>query len=294
MSENRLISLLAERCLVSDGATGSNLQQQGLTIGEPGEKWVLDNPTGVLKLHTDFVAAGADILLTCTFGASEFLLDQHHLLPHQEKIVTDAVTLAKQAAAANGLLIAGSVGPLGKLMLPYGELSEEDVYRAYARLIRLLALESVDFILIETQYDLTEATIAIRAAKAACDLPVICSFSFDRGTRTMMGVTPEQFADTIGGLDIAMLGINCGKSLEQNLTILDTVSARTNLPIWFKPNAGIPTLNEKGEAIYSVNSAMMGDMARRALSLGTRVIGGCCGTTPALLSAIAKVVKSKQ
>lgn len=293
MSENRFLSLLAERCLVSDGATGSNLQQQGLTIGEPGEKWVLENPAGVLNLHTEFFEAGADILLTCTFGASEFLLEQHHLLTQQEKIVTRAVTLAKEAAAEKDLLIAGSVGPLGKLMLPYGELSKDDVYRAYARLIGLLALNSVDFILIETQYDLAEAMIAIQAAHDTCDLPIVCSFSFDRGTRTMMGVTPEQFTDTIGGLNVAMLGINCGKSLEQNLTILDVVTSRTDLPIWFKPNAGIPAINEKGEAIYSVDSAMMGDMARRALSSGARVIGGCCGTTATLLGSIAKTVKSQ-
>ena len=292
MHKNNFTALLNNRVLVADGATGSNLQQRGLEKGEPGEKWVLDNPNGIKQLYSDFVNAGSDIILSCTFGASEFLLKQHDLYDRQEEIVTTTINLAKEAINGREVLIAGSMGPLGQLLQPLGLLSKEEAYQAYYSLANLLAKAGADILLVETQFDINEASIGVKAASAASDLPVICSFSFDRGTRTMMGVNPANFAQEIGALDVQALGINCGKSIEQNLEVLSEIKINTELPIWFKPNAGLPVVDSSGKTIYPASPEVMADMAIKANQLGANIIGGCCGTTPEHIEAISEAIKA--
>ena len=292
MHKNNFTALLNNRVLVADGATGSNLQQRGLEKGEPGEKWVLDNPNGIKQLYSDFVNAGSDIILSCTFGASEFLLKQHDLYDRQEEIVTTTINLAKEAINGREVLIAGSMGPLGQLLQPLGLLSKEEAYQAYYSLANLLAKAGADILLVETQFDINEASIGVKAASAASDLPVICSFSFDRGTRTMMGVNPANFAQEIGALDVQALGINCGKSIEQNLEVLSEIKINTELPIWFKPNAGLPEVDSSGKTIYPASPEVMADMAIKASQLGANIIGGCCGTTPEHIEAISEAIKA--
>ena len=292
MHKNNFTALLNNRVLVADGATGSNLQQRGLEKGEPGEKWVLDNPNGIKQLYSDFVNAGSDIILSCTFGASEFLLKQHDLYDRQEEIVTTTINLAKEAINGREVLIAGSMGPLGQLLQPLGLLSKEEAYHAYYSLANLLAKAGADILLVETQFDINEASIGVKAASAASDLPVICSFSFDRGTRTMMGVNPANFAQEIGALDVQALGINCGKSIEQNFEVLSEIKINTELPIWFKPNAGLPEVDSSGKTIYPASPEVMADMAIKASQLGANIIGGCCGTTPEHIEAISEAIKA--
>jgi 5-methyltetrahydrofolate--homocysteine methyltransferase len=276
---------------VADGATGTNLQQRGLEKGEPGEKWVLENPEQIQQLYADFIQAGSDIILTCTFGASEFLLKQHDLFDYQEQIVNKAVSLAKDTIGEKEVLLAGSIGPLGQLLEPFGQLSEQEAYHAYYTLSSLLAQAGVDFILIETQFDLAEAVIAINGVKSSCNLPIVCSFSFDRGTRTMMGVKPESYVQEISSQGVHGIGINCGKSIDQNLEVLSIVTQNTDLPVWFKPNAGLPEMDSSGRTIYPATPEQMAEMARKAQTLGANIIGGCCGTSPAHIQAIASMIK---
>ena len=286
-----LNSLKQNQVLIADGATGSNLQQRGLEKGEASESWVMQRPEKILELHREFIRNGSDIILTCTFGASYIRLQQHHLEDKFELINREAVDLAKKAADARGTFIAGSIGPLGQLLEPLGTLSETEALKLYAQQAKILTESGVDLLLIETQFDLKEASAAVEAARSVSSLPVVCSFSFDRGNRTMMGVKPEQFVQTIGAFGISMLGINCGRSLEENLNVLKSVRAATNLPIWFKPNAGLPSVDDQGNSIYSISPDDMGEQAKLWIEAGANVIGGCCGTSPAHLKAIASNVK---
>lgn len=277
--------------LIADGATGSNLQQRGLEKGEASESWVMERPEKILELHEDFVNSGSDIILSCTFGASFLRLQQHHLEDKFEIINREAVDLAKKAATENDTLIAGSIGPLGQLLEPLGTLTEEEAIGYYAHQARILTESGVDLLLIETQFDLREAGAAVEAAKSVSDLPIVCSFSFDRGNRTMMGVKPEQFAQHIGSMGVSMLGVNCGRSLDENLNVLKTLRETTSLPIWFKPNAGLPSVDEQGNSVYSISPEDMEKQAELWIEAGARVVGGCCGTSPAHLKAIADSVK---
>jgi 5-methyltetrahydrofolate--homocysteine methyltransferase len=277
--------------LVLDGATGTNLQTRGLPTGTPSDIWVLDNPAEVLRLHGDFIAAGSDLILTNTFGSSRLHLAHAGLESRFEETNRRAVELARQAAAASGTLVAGSLGPLGEMVEPVGTLSVEKAQAAYAEQARLLAEAGVDLLAIETQFDLNEALAAVRGVKSVTDLPLVCSFSYDRGTRTMMGVRPAQAAQALEEAGVVAVGINCGRSLEDNLKVLQEVRAATALPVWFKPNAGLPHSDPEGKLVYDVQPEAMGIMTAAWLTAGAALVGGCCGTSPEHLKAIAQAVK---
>jgi 5-methyltetrahydrofolate--homocysteine methyltransferase len=276
--------------LVADGATGSNLQQRGLQHGDPSEAWLLEKPEEVIRLHRDFIQAGADILLTNTFGAGPLRLKEMELGGRVVELNRLGVELARQAAGDTPVLVAGSMGPVGRLLQPYGPLSEEEVYSSYGEQAQALNDAGADLLVIETQFDLGEAALALKAARAACKLPVVVSFSYDSGTRTMMGVRPIQMANEFKDADV--LGINCGRSLEDNQQALLELRSSTDLPIWFKPNAGLPHLDENMIAVYDLTPEAMGAQVSEWLADGAQVVGGCCGTSPEHLVEIARAVKS--
>ncbi len=279
------------KILVSDGATGTNLQQRGLPVGLPGEVWVFEKPEEILGLHRDFIAAGSDILLTCTFGGTSLRLESHGLGQRTAELNRAAVSLARQAAQGSGALVAGSIGPTGQLLKPLGPLEESQAEAAFAEQARALVEAGVDLIVVETQFDLTEASAALRAVRSvSTEIPLVCSFSFDRGKRTMMGVKPSQVAETLPALGAQVLGINCGRSLDENLEALHQLRAATDLPLWFKPNAGLPEVDAEGSPTYRLSPAEMGAQAALWLQAGAQVVGGCCGTSPAHLQAVAQAV----
>ena len=290
---NQLAHWLEERkYLISDGATGTNLIARGLPRGKTAEEWVLENPEGILTLHCDFINAGSNIILTSTFGGSEIRLNRSGLEEKHKEINSAAVDLAKKAVDGRQILVAGSMGPLGEMLQPYGTLDAETARKNYMQQAAELTTAGVDLLLIETQFDIAEATLAVEAAKSVSDLPVICSFSFDRGTKTMMGVSPTKFAEAIAPLGAAALGINCGKSLEDNLNALKELSSVTELPIWFKPNAGLPKMDDHGHAVYDVAPEQMAAHLSSWIENGARIIGGCCGTSPEHLRALHLVLES--
>ena len=299
MGSNRFLERLqSSQILILDGATGTNLQRRGLPTGMPSDLWVLDNPDAVLALHDDFLQAGSDILLTDTFGSSRINLQRQGLGDRFERTNRQAVALARQAAAragrpqGNEVLVGGSMGPLGEMLQPNGTLAEADAVQAYAEQARLLAEAGVDLLVIETQFDLNEAKAALCGAQSVTDLPVVVSFSYDRGTRSMMGVKPDQVGRELAGSGAAAIGINCGRSLDDNLQALQMLRAVTDLPIWFKPNAGLPRTADDGSMIYDVSPEMMAAQVPQWIEAGARLVGGCCGTSPEHLRAVAQAVRS--
>lgn len=286
---NKIIDQLNKQSiLIADGATGTNLHQRGLLKGKAPEGWVLEKPEEIIQLEKDFIQAGADIILTCTFGASSIRLAQNGIERKTYEVVNLAVQLAKKAVDRKEILIGGSIGPLGHLLKPLGDLDVAAAKENYLELVKAFANGGVDFLVIETQYDINEVKIAIEACQIGSSLPIVCSFSYDRGTRTMMGVKPAQAASELEKSGISLIGINCGKSLEDNLKCLTELHQSTNLPIWFKPNAGLPEVDEAGNTIYSISPEEMGQQVKKWISAGAAIIGGCCGTSPAHLEAIAK------
>ncbi len=291
MTSKFLERIQAGEKLVSDGATGSNLQQRGLPVGKSGENWVLENPDGIVALARDFVEAGSDVILTCTFGASRLHLEHMELADKTEEINRTAVALAKKAAQGTAM-VAGSIGPTGAMLQPYGTLSAEDAEATFAEQARFLIDAGVDLIVVETMFDLGEATAAVKGVRSAGDIPLVCSFSYDRGTKTMMGVTPTKAGKVLEALGVDLVGINCGRSLDENLAALKELRGAISLPLWFKPNAGLPATNSMGDLHYDLTPEMMAAPVPEWAAAGASVMGGCCGTSPQHLAAIARAVKS--
>ena len=275
---------------VIDGATGTNLMRMGLPSDQPPEKWVLENPEAILQLHRAFIEGGADIVLTSTFGASRLRLESAGLAECFEEINRRAVEIARQAAENSQVLVAASIGPLGHMLKPMGTLEVEQAEGEYRAQARVLAESGADLLVIETQFDIQEAAAAVRGALAAGDMAVVCSFSYDRGTRTMMGVRPEDMAAAFNSSGVSALGINCGRSLADNLSALKELQAATPLPIWFKPNAGLPHIGEDGSSVYDIDPDAMAAEVESWIEHGARFVGGCCGTTPEHLAGVARQI----
>jgi 5-methyltetrahydrofolate--homocysteine methyltransferase len=277
--------------LVADGATGSNLIARGLPSGVTAESWVMEQPDRVVQLHRDFILAGADIILTNTFNATSIRLKNSPLEGKSDLVNKKAVELAKMAVGDAQVYIAGSLGPVGKLIKPYGPLTIDEVKIAYADQSRVLSAAGVDLLVIETQFDSNEVSAAIDGVRQMTNLPLVVSFSYDRGRRTMMGISPTHAARQLNALPVEVIGINCGHSLDENLQNLVELRGQTSKPVWFKPNAGLPHLDPAGITVYDVTPEAMGALAQSWLAAGAQIVGGCCGTTPDHLREISSHVK---
>ena len=294
MTDRNLLELMAKgEAFVSDGATGTNLQKMGLPVGAAAELWVLENPEAILNLNRAFIEAGSDIILTCTFGGTRLRLEASGLADRFEEVNRKAVALTREAMTGTEVWVAGSVGPIGHMLAPLGTVSEEEAEANFREQAQILCESGVDLIVVETQFDLNEAKAAVRGVRSVdAQMPLVCSFSYDRGTRTMMGVRPEDMAETIGAMEVDVLGINCGRSLDENLQALHMLSQATDKPIWFKPNAGMPEMSMDGKPTYSVTPEQMGALVPEWLAAGAQIVGGCCGTSPEHLAEIAKNIRA--
>ena len=288
--------LNAGEVLVADGATGSNLQKMGLKPGRPPEDLVIDNPEIILNLASSFVEAGSDILLTCTFGGTRMRMKDSKYRDRTPEVNIRAVELARKAASARErVLVAGSMGPVGALIKPYGPLEAEDVKATFAEQAKALADGGVDFLLIETMFAFEETTAAFEGARSVTDLPIVVSFSYDRGTRSMMGVKPKDVIKKYSEMGAALVGANCGTTLDNmEAVVKEYVATVPNFPLWVKPNAGVPRMDiETEQGVYDMSPEDMAAYALKYVELGAKVVGGCCGNTPEHVAAIAKAVKKQ-
>jgi 5-methyltetrahydrofolate--homocysteine methyltransferase len=293
MAKGFIDRLKAGEVLIADGATGTNYQQMGLGIGVAPEDWVFDAPDKVLALHTAFIDTGADIILTDTFGGTALRLRESAYPGRARDVNRRAAQLARQAAAARqGVLVAGAMGPTGMLMEPFGELTPGAAADAYGEQAAALDEGGVDLLLLETFFALEEALAAIDGIRRSSALPLVVSFSFDRGTRTMMGLSPARMLEAIAPHGVAAIGANCGRSLaDMEGVVSELVALDAGIPLWIKPNAGLPRM--VGEvARYDTGPAEMAAYARRFVEAGVRVIGGCCGSSPEHIAAITAAARS--
>jgi len=288
--------LNSEEILVADGATGSNLQKMGLKPGKPPEDLIIDDPDIILKLASSFAQAGSDIILTCTFGGTRMRMKDSKYQDRTPEVNMRAAEIARKAASLrNGAgLVAGSMGPVGAIIKPYGPLEAEDVRATFAEQAKALADGGVDLLLIETMFSFEETTAAVEGAKSATDLPIVVSFSYDRGTRSMMGVKPKDVMKRYSEMGVTMVGANCGTTLENmEAVVKEYVATVPNFPLWVKPNAGVPHMDiETEQGVYDMGPDDMATYARKYVALGAKVVGGCCGNTPEHIAAIVKAVKN--
>ena len=280
--------------LVADGATGSNLQKMGLKPGKPPEDLIIDDPDILYRLANSFVEAGSDIVLTCTFGGTRMRMKDSKYQDRTPEVNIRAAEIARKAASnRTDVLVAGSMGPVGALLEPYGPLKAEDVRATFAEQAKALADGGVDLLLIETMFSFEETTAAFEGAKSATDLPIVVSFSYDRGTRSMMGVKPKDVIKRYSEMGATVIGANCGTTLENmELVVKEYAGTVPNFPLWVKPNAGVPHMDiETEQGVYDMGPEDMAAYSKKYVELGAKIVGGCCGNTPEHVAAIVKAVK---
>ncbi|MDT3377174.1 betaine--homocysteine S-methyltransferase [Labrys neptuniae] len=286
----RLTELLAQKpVLLADGATGTNLFEMGLMSGDPPEMWNLDHPDRIHTLHQSFVDAGADIILTNSFGGNRRRLALHKLDGRVKELNAAAARNARQVADGAGrpVVVAGSVGPTGDLFQPLGPLTEDEAVEIFVEQIEGLKEGGADVIWIETMSAAEEMRAAAKAAVKA-GMPYTVTASFDTAGKTMMGIPPSAMPEVAGGVDPnpVAVGANCGVGASDLLvSVLSMTEANPDVVVIAKANAGIPQFH--GDHIhYSGTPELMANYARLAIDAGARIIGGCCGTSPAHLAAM--------
>lgn len=283
--------LLASDPVVTDGAWGTQLQARGLGIGEFPDLWNLTNPSKVEEVARAYRDAGSQVLLTNTFGANRVRLAETGHAAEAAAINRVGVEISKRAAAGKAAVFA-SLGPSGKLLMT-GEVTAAELSAAYAEQVQALAQAGADAIVFETMSDLEEAKLGIAAALAT-GLPVVACMVFDAGKekdRTMMGNTPEQVAKALTEAGADVIGANCGQGIAGFVPIARRLRAATDRPLWLKPNAGLPQLVD-GRATYNTTPEEFVAHVPELIKLGASFIGGCCGTSPDFIRAIARCLRS--
>ena len=281
-------ALNSNRILILDGAMGTMLQARGLPAGEHPEEFCLNRPDVLEGIHREYIAAGADIILTCTFGGSRLKLPAGlEVIPFNRRMAE----IARQAADAAGreVFVAGDMGPCGQFVQPLGELPPLDLFEAYREQARGLLAGGVDLFVVETQFDVAETRIVVAAIRAETDLPILTSMTFDQGV-SLTGSTPEIFAETMLNLGVDAIGINCGAGPEEMAPLVERLLACANVPIFAEPNAGLPEL--VGDAtVFRLPPEPFAEKTAAFVSRGARMVGGCCGTSPAHIAALTKAVR---
>jgi len=283
-----LLDLAVERTVLLDGALGTELMARGLPLGTPPEAWNLERPDDVREVHASYFEAGSDVATTNSFGANRIKLAAHGLEGRTAELNSAASRLAR-GAARPGKFVAGSIGPTGKFLRPQGPFGEEQFEAAFAEQALALAEGGADVLLVETQYDLREALCALRAGRRATGLPVLVTMTFNshrRGFFTIMGDSVPKVMKALEGNGAAAVGANCTLDSEGMASLVRAMRPETGLPLIAQANAGQPAVGACG-VTYSQPLEEYVRFVPEIVRAGAGLVGGCCGTTPAFIKAMA-------
>ncbi len=284
---------VSESVLILDGALGTMLQQALPGKIHVPELVTVEHSDVLMGIHKQYLAAGSDIILTNTFGANRLKLGVYELSDRVEELNRKAAALAKAATAGTDALVGGDIGPSGKLMEPMGNLTFEMAVEVFREQAAALVAGGADLIFIETMSDVQECKAAAIGARMACDLPILCSMTYGEDLRTLTGSTPEAAAVVLDALDIDGIGANCGFGPDMFTEIIRQYAAVTDLPLFAEPNAGLPLMHD-GACTFNLAPEDMVPCVGEQIKTGVGIIGGCCGTTPAHLKAMAAEAKKYQ
>ena len=278
--------------VLADGAMGTQLQGEGLGPGEAPEAWNLTRPETLEKIAAAYIQAGSDLVHTNSFGGSPLKLAAHGLADRCEKINQAAASAAVRAVAGRGL-VSGSIGPCGQLLAPYGEADPAEVKEGFRIQAGALVAGGVDMLTVETMVDLTEAVLAVTAAREAIgDGAVLASMTFDptaRGWFTIMGNDIPTVASELADAGADVIGSNCGQGTEGMLAVAREFKQATDLPLLIQANAGLPILTG-GKVHYPETPSDMAAVLPELLAVGVKIVGGCCGTTPAHIAVLRETL----
>ena len=281
MTREAFRELVKNGPVLLDGATGTNLQKAGMPVGVCPEQWILENSEVLVNLQKQYVEAGTDILFAPTFTASRIKLKEYGLEDHLEEMNRKLVALSKEAAKGTDALVAGDLTMTGEQLYPLGDLMFEDLVNVYKEQAKIIADAGADLFVVETMMSLQESRAALIAAKETCpDIPVMVTMTFESDGRSLFGTDAATAAIVLSSLGADAVGANCSTGPDQMAEVIRRMAKVTDIPIIAKPNAGLPSLDEKGQTVYDMGPEEFGADMELLLDAGAQILGGCCGTTP--------------
>ncbi len=326
MTKQQFRDFCANRFIILDGATGSNLIKRGMPSGVCPEQWILEHPQALVELQRDYVAAGTNILYAPTFTANRIKLEEYGLADRQEEMIYSLVALSRQAAgrsAAGGqsgegqtagdnitfiaadkaagtaedrerVLVAGDLTMTGQQLRPMGTMELETLIEVYKEQIRVMESAGVDLLVVETMMSLGETRAALIAARETTELPVMVTMTFEADGRTLFGTDAETAAIVLESLGADAIGVNCSTGPAKMKGIVEAMARVSSLPLIAKPNAGLPAVNEQGQTVYDMDSDTFTAEMEELADAGAVILGGCCGTDPCYIAGLKRMTQGKK
>ena len=289
MTREEFQTLVKNRPVILDGATGTNLQKAGMPVGVCPEKWILEHPEVLVKLQKEYVEAGTDILFAPTFTANRIKLEEYGLADDLVKMNQDLVALSKEAASGKAL-VAGDLTMTGQQLYPIGDLMFEDLVEVYREQAQVIYEAGADLFVVETMMSLQECRAAVIAIREVCDLPIMVSLTYNEDGRTLYGTDPATAVIVLQSLGADAVGLNCSTGPEAMLEPVAQMAEYATVPILAKPNAGMPELVD-GVTVFRTTPEEFATVGKKLVETGASILGGCCGTTPEHIKALADAVK---
>ena len=280
---------LTENLLFLDGATGSNLMAQGMPRGICTERWVIEHRDVIQKLQKSYIEAGSRIIYAHTFGGNRLSLKQHGLENKIQEINSTLVSYSREIAG-NKAFVAGDITTSGQFVTADGEYTYEDAFEMYKEQITILKNAGVDLIAAETMINIEETLAAVDAANSVCDLPVMCTVTVEADGSIFSGGNAVEAAVAFESAGAAAVGINCSVGPDQLVSVIRNIREAVSIPVIAKPNAGMPVIDDQGNAVYSMNPADFAKHMQVLVENGAGIIGGCCGTTPDFIREMKKLL----
>lgn len=286
---NQEFQKLTENLLFLDGATGSNLMAQGMPRGICTERWVIEHRDVIQKLQKSYIEAGSRIIYAPTFGGNRLSLKQHGLENKIQEINSTLVSYSREIAG-NKAFVAGDITTSGQFVTADGEYTYEDAFEMYKEQITILKNAGVDLIAAETMINIEETLAAVDAANSVCDLPVMCTVTVEADGSIFSGGNAVEAAVAFESAGAAAVGINCSVGPDQLVSVIRNIREAVSIPVIAKPNAGMPVIDDQGNAVYSMNPADFAKHMQVLVENGAGIIGGCCGTTPDFIREMKKLL----
>lgn len=276
---------LTENILLLDGATGSNLMASGMPRGICTETWVIEHKEIFQELQRAYIAAGSQVIYAPTFGGNRINLAKHGLTDRIEEINRTLVGYSRELAG-DGVYVAGDITTSGSFITADGDYTYDDAFKMYQEQVKILADAGIDLIAAETMINIEETLAAVDAANSVCDFPIMCTMTVEADGSIFSGGNAIEAAVSLEAAGADAVGINCSVGPDQLVSVVRSIKENVSIPVIAKPNAGMPTIDDRGNAVYSMNPEDFASYMKILIENGASVVGGCCGTTPAFIRAL--------